>query len=63
LLDNFVWGNPEKPERLGSLVRACEACYDMAMAFKAPFISGKDSLYNESRLDQLRLHYSLLQSA
>ncbi len=50
LLDNFVWGNPEKPERLGSLVRACEACYDMAMAFEAPFISGKDSLYNESPL-------------
>jgi phosphoribosylformylglycinamidine synthase len=48
LLDNFTWGNPEKPERLGSLVRACEACYDFATAFKAPFISGKDSLYNES---------------
>jgi phosphoribosylformylglycinamidine (FGAM) synthase-like enzyme len=50
LLDNFVWGNPEKPERLGSLVKACEACYDMAKAFKTPFISGKDSLYNESPL-------------
>ncbi len=50
LLDNFVWGNPEKPERLGSLIRACEACYDFAVAFKAPFISGKDSLYNESPL-------------
>ena len=50
LLDNFTWGNPEKPERLGSLVRACEACYDFAIAFKAPFISGKDSLYNESPL-------------
>jgi len=50
LLDNFTWGNPEKPERLGSLVRACEACYDFATAFKAPLISGKDSLYNESPL-------------
>jgi len=50
LLDNFVWGNPEKPERLGSLVRACEACYDIATAYKTPFISGKDSLYNESPL-------------
>jgi phosphoribosylformylglycinamidine synthase len=48
LLDNFTWGNPEKPERLGSLVRACEACYDFALAFRTPFISGKDSLYNES---------------
>ncbi|MEM2080910.1 MAG: phosphoribosylformylglycinamidine synthase subunit PurL [Candidatus Bathyarchaeia archaeon] len=50
LLDNFTWGNPEKPERLGSLVRACQACYDFAKAFRAPFISGKDSLYNESPL-------------
>jgi phosphoribosylformylglycinamidine synthase II len=50
LLDNFTWGNPEKPERLGSLVRACKACYDFATAFKTPFISGKDSLYNESPL-------------
>jgi phosphoribosylformylglycinamidine synthase len=50
LLDNFSWGNPEKPERLGTLVRACEACYDFARAFKTPFISGKDSLYNESPL-------------
>src|SRR3990170_2556786 len=50
LLDNFTWGNPEKTERLGSLVRACEACYDFATAYGAPFISGKDSLYNESPL-------------
>jgi phosphoribosylformylglycinamidine synthase II len=50
LLDNFTWGNPEKPERLGLLVRACEACYDLATAFRTPFISGKDSLYNESPL-------------
>ena len=50
LLDNFTWGNPEKAERLGSLVRACEACYDVARTFRTPFISGKDSLYNESPL-------------
>jgi len=50
LLDNFTWGNPEKPDRLGSLVRACQACYDFAKAFGTPFISGKDSLYNESPL-------------
>lgn len=50
LLDNFTWGSPEKPERLGSLVRACEACYRFAKAFRTPFISGKDSLYNESPL-------------
>jgi phosphoribosylformylglycinamidine synthase len=50
LLDNFTWGNPEKPDRLGSLVKACQACYDFAKAFGTPFISGKDSLYNESPL-------------
>jgi phosphoribosylformylglycinamidine synthase len=50
LLDNFTWGNPERPERLGSLVKACEACYDFAVAYGTPFISGKDSLYNESPL-------------
>jgi len=48
LLDNFTWGNPEKPETLGSLIKACQACYDLAKVFKTPFISGKDSLYNES---------------
>ena len=48
LLDNFCWGNPEKPDRLGSLVRASQACYDIAIEFGTPFISGKDSLYNES---------------
>jgi phosphoribosylformylglycinamidine synthase len=50
LLDNFTWGNPEKPDRLGSLVQACKGCYDSAKNFKTPFISGKDSLYNESPL-------------
>jgi phosphoribosylformylglycinamidine synthase len=48
LLDNFCWGNPEKPDRLGGLVRAARACYDLATALGTPFISGKDSLYNES---------------
>jgi len=50
LLDNFTWGNPEKPDRLGSLVRACQACYGFAKGFETPFVSGKDSLYNESPL-------------
>jgi len=50
LLDNFTWGNPEKSDRLGSLVRACQACYHFAKGFGTPFISGKDSLYNESPL-------------
>ncbi|MDI6826437.1 MAG: phosphoribosylformylglycinamidine synthase subunit PurL [Candidatus Aenigmarchaeota archaeon] len=47
ILDNFSWGNPEREDNLGQLVEACKACYDGAIAFKTPFISGKDSLYNE----------------
>ena len=47
LLDNFCWGNCTKPETFGTLVRAAQACYDGAMAFEAPFVSGKDSLNNE----------------
>ena len=47
LLDNFCWGNCAKPEVFGSLVRAAQACYDGAIAYGAPFISGKDSLNNE----------------
>jgi len=47
ILDNFCWGNPDKPDRLGSLVRAAYGCYDIAKVFGVPFISGKDSMYNE----------------
>ena len=47
ILDNFCWGNPDKPDRLGTLVDAALACYDFAKYFGVPFISGKDSLYNE----------------
>jgi phosphoribosylformylglycinamidine synthase II len=47
ILDNFCWGNTQRPEVLGSLVRAAEACRDVALAYMMPFISGKDSLNNE----------------
>jgi len=50
ILDNFCWGNPEDKEQLGSLVRAAKGCCDAAVALGVPFISGKDSLYNESKL-------------
>ncbi|HEY2146772.1 MAG TPA: phosphoribosylformylglycinamidine synthase subunit PurL, partial [Pirellulales bacterium] len=49
ILDNFCWGDCERPEMLGSLVRAAAACHDLAVALGAPFISGKDSLNNEFR--------------
>ncbi|MCA9027688.1 MAG: phosphoribosylformylglycinamidine synthase subunit PurL [Planctomycetaceae bacterium] len=47
ILDNFCWGNTERPETLGSLVRAALGCQDTAIAFGTPFVSGKDSLNNE----------------
>jgi phosphoribosylformylglycinamidine synthase len=49
ILDNFCWGNTDRPETLGSLVRAALACHDVAVALDTPFISGKDSLNNEFR--------------
>lgn len=47
ILDNFCWGNPKHPETLGSLVAAAQGCYDGALHYQTPFISGKDSLNNE----------------
>ena len=47
ILDNFCWGYTDRPETLGTLVRAALACRDLALALGTPFISGKDSLNNE----------------
>jgi phosphoribosylformylglycinamidine synthase len=47
ILDNFSWGNPRIADRLGTLVRCTQGCYDAAVAYGTPFISGKDSLNNE----------------
>jgi phosphoribosylformylglycinamidine synthase II len=47
ILDNFCWGNPNYEDRLGTLVRALKGCYDGAVHYRTPFISGKDSLNNE----------------
>lgn len=52
LLDNFCWGNTDKPDRLGGLVRAAQACYDVAKIYETPFISGKDSLNNEYQVGE-----------
>ena len=51
ILDNFCWGYTDRPETLGSLVRAALACYDIAVRLGTPFISGKDSLNNEFSYD------------
>jgi phosphoribosylformylglycinamidine synthase II/phosphoribosylformylglycinamidine synthase I len=47
ILDNFCWGNTQLPDRLGALVRCAQGCYDAALAYGVPYISGKDSLNNE----------------
>jgi phosphoribosylformylglycinamidine synthase len=33
ILDNFSWGRPENAENLGALVRAAQACHDVAIAY------------------------------
>jgi len=47
ILDNFCWAKCDDPWQLGTLVRAAEACYDGALAYQTPFVSGKDSLSNQ----------------
>jgi phosphoribosylformylglycinamidine synthase len=47
LLDNFSWGDPRRPSTLGDLVAAVDGCCAAAERYRAPFVSGKDSLNNE----------------
>ncbi|OGG13031.1 phosphoribosylformylglycinamidine synthase [Candidatus Gottesmanbacteria bacterium RIFCSPHIGHO2_01_FULL_39_10] len=47
LLDNFCWCSSDDPKRLGQLKRALKACYDYATLYETPFISGKDSMFND----------------
>ncbi|MDO8658385.1 MAG: phosphoribosylformylglycinamidine synthase subunit PurL [Candidatus Levybacteria bacterium] len=47
LLDNFCWCSPDDPKRLWQLKEAARACFDLAVEFETPFISGKDSMYND----------------
>jgi len=56
ILDNFCWGDCEKSETLGSLVRAALACHDLSLVLETPFISGKDSLNNEFSYEDENVH-------
>lgn len=47
LLDNFCWCSADEPERLYQLKMAAKACFDYATAYNTPFISGKDSMFND----------------
>ncbi|MCS6837910.1 MAG: AIR synthase-related protein, partial [Bdellovibrionaceae bacterium] len=54
LLDNFSWpdpisgrNNPDGNLKLGELVRAAYGLHDLALCYRTPFISGKDSMKND----------------
>ena len=47
LMDNFCWSSSDNPERLFELKKAVQACYDYAVVYGTPFISGKDSMFND----------------
>ncbi|MBW1645925.1 MAG: phosphoribosylformylglycinamidine synthase [Deltaproteobacteria bacterium] len=47
LLDNFCWCSSHDPRRLWQLKEAARACYEVAVAYGTPFISGKDSMFND----------------
>ncbi|MFA5008558.1 MAG: phosphoribosylformylglycinamidine synthase subunit PurL [Candidatus Omnitrophota bacterium] len=55
VLDNFCWGSPEDERNLAGLVRAAFSTYDFSTYFGVPFISGKDSLYNEYAVEGKRI--------
>jgi phosphoribosylformylglycinamidine synthase II len=58
LLDNFCWPDPVYDEKktpdgkykLAQLVRAARGLHDTAVAYGAPFISGKDSMKNDYKI-------------
>ncbi len=47
ILDNFCWCDSTNPERLWQLKEAARACYEVAVAYGTPYISGKDSMFND----------------
>ena len=49
LLDNFCWCDALNPKRLWQLKETALGCYDFAVQYQTPFISGKDSMFNDFR--------------
>jgi phosphoribosylformylglycinamidine synthase len=47
ILDNFCWYSGNDPESLYKLKQAAKACFDTATVYNTPFISGKDSMFND----------------
>ena len=51
ILDNYCWPGCEDPQRMAELVRASVGCLHAGLAYRTPFISGKDSLNNQFTTD------------
>ena len=47
ILDNFCWCSSYEKEKLGELINSLKACYDYSVGYGTPFISGKDSMFND----------------
>lgn len=61
-LDNFCWcdpvqgpDNPDGELKLGRLVRANQALYDLCTAYGVPLVSGKDSMKNDYRIGDTKI--------
>jgi len=57
MLDNFCSANPNKKTIMGEFVMAALGARDLAIKYSIPFISGKDSFYNQTRIG--RKEYSI----
>jgi phosphoribosylformylglycinamidine synthase len=62
MLDNFCWpdpvaapDNPDGALKMAHLVRACRGLYEACVAYRAPLISGKDSMKNDSRMGGVKI--------
>ena len=47
ILDNFCWSRSNTPESMYELREAGRACYETALVYQTPYISGKDSMHND----------------
>ncbi|MDO9223132.1 MAG: AIR synthase related protein, partial [Caulobacter sp.] len=48
ITDNLNFGNPERPEIMGQIVRAIDGMAQACRVLDFPVVSGNDSLYNET---------------
>jgi phosphoribosylformylglycinamidine synthase len=56
ILDNFCWPDPiGDSHKMAQLVRANKALYFYSKAFATPLISGKDSMKNDYKMDNIKI--------